>query len=476
MIQRRQCIVSYSNIESVIVSSMDAISRKYRLDPSQYNADVEKTLRHCALHNIPLKTLESLGWIEQTFLPNRFSRSYTGDNKQGTIMLGTSSMLDMKLPRDMRIFLNNMKEAEELFIHENDILISRSGTIGTSTICGKTFECCVASDDCIRLRCNTNYVGFVATYLKTNLGLSLLAKDSHGKVIKHLKPEDVRNLKIMVFDDETIKKVNELMLSAKDSFDLARASFDKVEEMLENSLGKLVPPTFSNVSIVPFGSLELTRLDPHMYDPYSNYVSHEIIRSGSYKKLSEVADVLTVARFKRHYLDANNENGVGLYSSSDIVRARLIPSKYISKVLNKKNIKECSVNEGDVLIPCSGAYGGILGKGVMAGKTLAGKPVSQHVLRVVQKETSDITFSFIAAYLCSFTFGYPLITATRFGKDIPELDPNAVRNIPIPNVDEKTQKKIGDEFNKAIEYQELGNALENQAEQIIYEKYASPNI
>lgn len=464
--------MSYSTIEPVIVSSTDAVSRKYRLDPSQYNADVEKIVRHCAKNNIGLKTLKDLGWIKETYLPNRFSRSYTGSSTLGTIMIGTSSMLDMKLPRDMRIFLSGMKNAKDLYVEDNDILISRSGTVGTSTLCGSSYEGCVASDDCIRLRCDIDHVGFVAAYMKTKMGMTLLAKDSHGKVIKHLKPEDVQDLKIPLFDEIVIKEVNETMLKAKDAFDSARRSYEQVEILLEKYLGKLVPPKFSNCSIVPFGALQLTRLDPHMYDPYSNFVSHEIVRSTSYKKLGEIADVVTVARFKRHYLDEENENGIGLYSSSDIVRARLTPSKYISRVLNKKNIKDCSVQEGDILIPCSGAYGGILGKGIIAGKSLAGKPISQHVLRVVKKEDCKLNYDFVAAYLCSFAFGYPLITATRFGKDIPELDPNAIREIPIPCIAEAIQNEIGLVYRKAIELQERGNALEIEAEQIIYDNYS----
>lgn len=463
--------MSYSAVEPVIVSSIDAVSRKYRLDPSQYNADVEKIIRHCAKNNISLKSLKDLGWIKETYLPNRFSRSYTGSSVLGTIMVGTSSMLDMKLPRDMRIFLNGMKNADDLYIEDNDILISRSGTVGTSTLCGTPYKGCIASDDCIRLRCDVEHVGFVAAYMKTKIGMTLLAKDSHGKVIKHLKPEDVESLKIPQFDRETIKNVNDIMINAKDAFDSARYFYEQVEVMLEKYLGKLVPPQFSNCSVIPFGSLKITRLDPHMYDPYSNFVNHEIVRSNRFKKLEEIADVVSVARFKRHYLEEENENSIGLYSSSDIVRARLTPSKYISSVLNKKNIKDCSVNEGDILIPCSGAYGGILGKGIMAGKSLSGKPISQHVLRIVKRDDSKIKFDFVAAYLCSFTFGYPLIAATRFGKDIPELDPNAIREIPIPYIEEALQEEIGMTYQKAIELQERGNALEAEAEQIIYDRY-----
>ena len=57
-------------------------------------------------------------------------------------MIGTSSILDMKLPHDMRIFLNGMKHTKDLYVEDNNILISRSGTVGTNTLCGSSYEGC----------------------------------------------------------------------------------------------------------------------------------------------------------------------------------------------------------------------------------------------------------------------------------------------------------------------------------------------
>lgn len=461
--------MSYNTtVEPIIVSSKDVITRGYRLDPSQYNADVERIIRHCKEHKIPLKSLEALGWVEEVFLPNRFNRNYTGDSVRGVPMLGTSSMLDMRLPNDIRVFTNSVKDFESLYVRDNDILISRSGTVGTSVLCGKTYEKYIASDDCFRVRAIEKYAGYIAAYLKTNFGLTLLAKDSHGKVIKHLKASNVLNLHIFVFDENVISTVNAKMLQSKEMFDKAREAYAEVERMLQTALGKYIPAIYPQGDLIPNVSLQSNRLDPHMYDPFTSFLNKQIKKSGNYKPLKELADVWGVARFKRYYV--GEENGTGLYSSSDIVRAELNPSKYMSNTLNKKNIDTCTITKNTILIPCSGAYGGILGKGIMSNELLDGKSVSQHVLRITAKG-DDHSFYYIGAFLCSNTFGYPLITATRFGKDIPELDANAIEQIPIPLLDKEVEDLIASKFQEAISLQVQGNKLEKEATELIIAGY-----
>ena len=88
----------------------------------------------------------------------------------------------------------------------------------------------------------------------------------------------------------------------------------------------------------------MNRLDPHMYDSYSNYLLAEIVRHGSVP-LGEIATPWVVPRFKRNYLNAQNPNAVPLFSSSDIVRANFSASKFISKKLNARNISLCKVEK-----------------------------------------------------------------------------------------------------------------------------------
>lgn len=462
MTWQRRYIVKYSVVcpEIQIVSSQEAINRKFRLDPSQYSVETEKILRCCKERRIALKSMKDIGCIEEIYLPNRFSRKYTQNKNDGVPMIGTSSMLNLKIPTTDRIYLNNMKDSEELFVKEGDILVSRSGTVGVTVLCGSSYEGFVASDHCFRLRIKKEFRGYIAAYLISRPGQALLAKNSHGKVIKELIDEDIINLPVMLFDKETLQELNYKMLDSAKMYDKARKLLNEVEYCLDNVIGYIKPKILSQVSkgIVGFTDLIQNRLDPHMYAAESLYPTKEIVKC-NHKYLHECAYVSGVPRFKRHYLNENNDNGIGLYSSSDIVRAYLTPSKYISKKLNSKNIETCIVEENMILIPCSGTFGGILGRGVLASKILNGQAVSQHVLRVSQKN-SDMNFYYVAAFLCSDNYGYPLITARRFGKDIPEISPESLKDIPIPDIDKGEQEKIGALFYEANRCQEQANSLE----------------
>jgi restriction endonuclease S subunit len=456
--------VSYNKLDNQIniISSIDTISRKYRIDPSQYNVETQRIIRKCKESNIHLQKMVEMGCIKEIYLPNRFTRAYAGINSTGVPMLGTSSMLNLKLPKSDRIFINKIRNSKKLYIEEGDILVSRSGTVGTSVLCGEAYKGYVGSDHCMRVRISDEFQGYIAAYLQSKYGMALLIKDAHGKVIRELTPENIEQLPVMIFDKHEIKMINDNMIRAKKLYDESRNLLLQVEVELHNKLKDLLPKQKpENHDIISFDSLMLNRIDPHMYNTYSNYIFKEIMKK-EYMYLGDVATVWGTGRFKRYYLSSDNPNGVGLYSSSDIIRANLSPSKYISKKLNAKELKSCLIDEDTVLIPCSGTFGGILGHGVLAGKLMSGKAVTQHVLRVKQK-TKKLYFYYVSAFLCSENWGYHLISATRFGKDIPEIAPEVLNQIPIPVIHEKEQKFIGDLFKKATILQEEANKLENSA-------------
>lgn len=451
-----------------IIASIDTISRKMRLDPSQYNVETQKIIRKCKNHGIQLPKMLELNCIDAIYLPNRFSRNYTHDKVNGVPMIGTSSMLNLRLPNDNRIYINKIKNKDELFVQPGDILVSRSGTVGISVLCGESYAAYVASDHCFRLRISENLRGYIAAYLQTQYGLALLVKDAHGKVIKELTEDNLKELPIMYFS-EHVTEINNNMLRASALYDEARGKIQVVENKFSKEFSKYIPKIKDdNINILSYSGL-INRIDPHMYNFYSNYIFREILK-GEHRLLGEVSKVWGAARFKRHYLDRSNPNGVGLYSSSDIVRANLSPSKYISKKLNAKDIEKCRIDKDTVLIPCSGTYGGIMGHGMLAGEHMAGSAITQHVLRIGKKE-SDMDFYYLSAFLCSSEWGYPLITATRFGKDIPEIDPDVIKMIPIPYIDKTKQEEIGLLFKEAVELQEEANRLESAAVEKIEDLY-----
>ncbi len=456
------------SLDRQIVSSLDPIGRNYRLDPSQYNKSADKAIRHLKQLGCDLITIRNLQEYKEVYLPNRFSRTYLNDADYGLPMLGTSTMFMSRLPNDLRIKIDDNVSESELLIRTGDILISRSGTIGTIVLCGESYKKFAASDDCFRLRIDSAISGFVYIYLKSTLGKTLLERDAHGKVIRHLKESDLLNNVIPIINSSIIKRINNLVHQSVASVDKARKLFDEADEKLtlffETNQEDIKSTEYLKKSENSFlnSSYDINnnRLDPHYYFPKVENIRRRLEKF-THKDLGEIADIWGVPRFKR--LRADYGYGTALYSSGDIMRAILIPSAYLSSSRNSKQISKCIVKEGTILIPCSGAFGGILGRCVKANNTLDGNAVTQHVVRITVKDP-EFKPDYVSAILSSPRYGYQMITAARFGKDVPEIDPKDLRTIPIPKLDEDKQSSISKNINEAYQFLDTANELENLAQ------------
>jgi hypothetical protein len=455
------------SVDRQIISSVEVERNSYRLDPSYYNKRSKKATLHLVSLGIDLKKIEELDGFNEIYLPTRFTRKYLDDLDSGMPMLGTSSMLRSKLPTTIRIAINE-EEKSKLMIKERDILISRSGTIGTSVLCGNSYTDYVASDDCLRLRVNSEIAGYLSAYLKSPIGLDLLQKDGHGKVIRHLKEENILNFILPIIDAPKLRMINKLMIDSMKLIDEARESFNLVENIISNSIHEKMNVSDhkleneSKAENVLFGSHQLIkqRLDPHYHSKKIDKLRKWAV-SGDHSFLGNIADVWGAGRFTRH--TAQNGHGVPLYSSADVLRSIITPSTYLSAERNQKNIKECMVNKNTILVSCSGKFGGILGRCTKVGDKLDGQAVTQHLMRI---NTTDTSFDndYVTGLLSSGFFGYPLITASRFGKDVPEIDANGLNSIPIPQLEEEEIKCISKHTKLAYYNLEIANKKEDEAQ------------
>jgi len=419
-------------VDRRIVSSQEVLRTSARLDPSQYSAMVQNMLRHMKQLGVPFIPVGESDAFCGVYLPNRFARAYMVGTTSGAPMLGTSSMLMVNPPRDRAIRLAEPFERSPLRVQEGDILISRSGTLGTSALSGSTTTAYIASDDCIRLRMHKSFRGYVAAYIRSPIGRALLVRNGHGKVIRHLKPDDVGRGRIPLVDSRLRSAINSAELKAVALVDKARVHLAAAEDQLVGFLGN--PPRSRNWRRESCSFLEASssaggsRLDPHFFSPDATRL-RGWLSAKKHWSLARIAAVWGVGRFKRH--PASKTVGVPLYSSGDIMRARLCPSAYLSPSRNSSEISRCGIDAGTILIPCSGAFGGILGRAVLACKTLDGAVATQHVVRVKAHEPSLMT-GYVAAFLASRTYGFPLLTSLRHGKDVPENSPDWAKRIPVP--------------------------------------------
>jgi type I restriction enzyme M protein len=100
----------------------------------------------------------------------------------------------------------NDKRARVIRAHAasvGEILITRSGTIGRTTIVGRTLEGVVLSDDLIRVWIDDPELrAFVFTFLRSPAGQDQLRRNEYGTVQQHLEPHHVADLMLPLPDDK----------------------------------------------------------------------------------------------------------------------------------------------------------------------------------------------------------------------------------------------------------------------------------
>lgn len=454
-------------IDRQVVASIELAKRNFRLDPSQYNERGEKILRHMRQSGIPMLRLGDSDEFNEIYLPNRFSRTYLEENL-GAPMLGTSTMLLARLPVDSRIMIEDNPNNSLLWIKPGDILVSRSGTVGTSVLCGESYTDFVASDDCLRVRVGERFRGFLAAYLQSPFGQTLLTRDGHGKVIRHLKEHDICNFRYPQIDVDQMESINHIMNKSTSLIDSARKSLENAEYELRNILeipGKEAKPNlwfnWNNKTFLESSDLSSNkRLDPHFYDP-DVVKLHRIIEDLPRKNnLGEIANVWMPQRFSRPH--AMEGYGVPFYSSGKVMRARRTPSAFVSHRA-ERYLRQCIVRSGMTLICRSGAFGGIMGHATFTSPAMNGWAISEHIIRCEVKNPEFLP-EYLFAFLGSLLYGYPLITRYRHGKDVPELSPTELESLPIPKLTHDEQELIAKHVRVAFSDLDKSNKLEDEAQ------------
>lgn len=111
-----------------------------------------------------------------------------------------------------------------LKIHEGDILISRSGTIGKVTYATKDLaENYIVSDDLVRIRVkDANLRAYLLAYFTSSTALALMLLDEYGSVQQHLQPRHIQEMLIPVPDDWSL---------AQDMIDAGNMFIKAMEDM-----------------------------------------------------------------------------------------------------------------------------------------------------------------------------------------------------------------------------------------------------
>lgn len=428
-----EVIIKDSPVKWCAVTLSDVISRGKRLEASVFDVDARQAYEHlkrCKYPLIPMIGGESSP-VKRAHYGGRLKRNYikpTHENACGFI--GSAEMLDVK-PQPIKFMLDT-ERVSDLWVYENTVLLSRSGTIGNVSYVNKTLSKFLISEHAMRLECD-EYAGYVYAFLKTRTGQLLIRSKTYGAVISQVEPEHIATVPIPDAPAILKQRIHDLIEQSYALRDESNELIDEATKLLIDELA--LPPIHAfteteapaNTFSTKLSDLSL-RLDASYHVPAVEAIMAHLKKYSA--ELTTIGDsrisknVILPGRFKRIYVDEGH--GRVFIGGKQIWELDPTNKKYLSLAHHGDRIaKQLELRENMTLVTCSGT----IGKVALVGRHWEKWTANQHIIRIVPA-SKDIA-GYINIFLSS-DYGYNLITRFTYGSVVDEIDDNHVRAVPIP--------------------------------------------
>lgn len=422
-----------------------------RLDASAYDLEAIKALN--IVHQSPYGWVYlwgKSGLVKDAYYPGRYKRIYTSDVNDEPFYL--PSQLEEIYPHPTK-FLSKKTALllEKDRIESDNLLLSRSGTIGKCTVSSKTTIGKLFSDDVIRVSFKKKVdLGYTYAFCKTEVGLKILQSNNYGAVIDHIEPEHLCNIPIPNAPEDIKREIHEAIVESYDLRDQSNALIDEAQQLLYDALQiperpNLTPQYYAPEAGFRNYTVPLSKLNNRLDASYHLPEVDEIINLIS-KYAKEVTtlgdpriskDIILPGRFKRIYVE--KEQGVPFFGGKQLLQLNPSGEKYLSFGKHANRIeKELSLEENMCLITRSGTIGKIM----IVPKHWTGWVANEHCLRLSPRN-KDLA-GYIYAWL-STNYALPLIMRHTYGAVVDEIDDKQLAEVPIPLLqDEAIQQRNND--------------------------------
>lgn len=174
------------------------------------------------------------------FVGGRGKRNYS---TTGVPFISSSDMMLFNARRGAKFISKRSPGLETMVVHDNDILISRSGTVGNVIIVGRELNGVAVSEHALRLVVDESQVSpaYVFCYLKTSLAKRCMESSAYGSVIITLNEDLIADMTIPMLPRKTYDRIVSLISDYKDKLakaaDLKNEAIDAVEAEIESWQG-----------------------------------------------------------------------------------------------------------------------------------------------------------------------------------------------------------------------------------------------
>ena len=371
-----------------------------------------------------------------------------------------SSVTDIKPQADGYLYSRKQSEIDELMIHEGQLLLSRSGTIGNVTYVSETLDGKYLSPDMIRIDCrDSDDAGYIYAYLKSSAGQKILQSMIYGAVIPHIEAEHLQSIPVPNAPAELRRKIHELVVKSYALRDESNVLLDEAESLLASELR--LPPInemkqedgalFFSINGIDF--VNSGRFEASYHSPlFGEIVRHlqaeaEEVTTVGDKRVSK--KIILPGRFKRVYVEEGY--GVPFFGGRSIFELDPSDKKYLSLSQHEKLIHdELVIRENMILVTCSGTLGNVM----LVPKHWDNWAVTHDIIRVIPQSGLE---GYAWIWLQS-DYVKAIIDGLSYGAVVKHVEIEHVASVPFP-------------FLKNKDAQDKINSLALQANSRRYEAY-----
>jgi type I restriction enzyme S subunit len=217
-------------------TSLKEFTIDFRLDAHFYNPLAELAVTNIKSLSPNFENLFDVA--DCSFKGSRSIRNYV-DKAHGVPFLSGKNIIQIR-PDFKYISISETSNLSDMIVEKNQILISRSGTLGRTVFVWNNYENCAASEHLIRVVPNSDLVdeGYLYAFLSSDYGYHQLLRYKHGSVIDEITEGQISQSVIPLPSDKQQKQIGDLVRQAYDLRAEAIRLEDEAQTLLTQALTK----------------------------------------------------------------------------------------------------------------------------------------------------------------------------------------------------------------------------------------------
>lgn len=448
------------------VSASTIFSGDRRLEAETYLATAYGLRIAMESHKTGWTRLDSIANVLQ---PSRLKAILVA-REHGTPFLAATQVFDLRPTPRKWLALDQIGDADSRFAEEGTILVTRSGTVGRTTLAYRPHKGVLLSDDLLRVvPQNHAHWGWLYAFLRSSKCRAIMTAAQYGHMIKHLEVSHLGALPVPTIEDDAMARFNKDAAAILEKRNRAVDLLNEAEGLVDERVGQVAAKDKEagfEVS-ASFLSGGRRRLEASYHHPQAAAILRRFQKLGlTTEPLENVTErVWWMTRFKRVF----GEDGMPYMSADELFSLNPTITK---RVLAEQasNFEDYMVKAGWIVMACSGQTYGLNGSVALMDKQHEACFFSHDLVRIVAK-ADRIRPGYLFAALGHPRFGRPLVIRHAYGTSIPHLDPGDVATIPIVRFEKALEDQIANRMEKAAELRGEADALENvlaeRADQVI---------